>query len=61
MQNAHLRECLSSAHVREDTALVIAIQKILHAESIHRHWQSIQWAANSTRVAQSLGSQCLIQ
>jgi hypothetical protein len=29
--------------------LVIAIQKILHAESIRRHWRSIRWAANPTR------------
>ncbi len=30
-------------------SIAIAIQKILRAESIHRHWQSIQWAANPTR------------
>jgi hypothetical protein len=47
--NAHLHKCLSSAQAREDTALVIAIQKILHAEPIHCHWQSIQQAANPTR------------
>jgi hypothetical protein len=47
--NAHLHKCLSSARVREDTAWVIAIQKILHAESIHCHWQSIRWAANPSR------------
>jgi hypothetical protein len=49
LQNARLRECLSSAQVREVTALVIAIQKILHAESIRRHWQSIRRAANPAR------------
>jgi hypothetical protein len=49
LRNAHLRECLSSARVREDTALVIVIQKILHAESIHCRWQSVRRAANSTR------------
>jgi hypothetical protein len=39
LRNAHLRECLSSAQVREDTALVIAIQKIFREESIcHRCW-----------------------
>jgi hypothetical protein len=50
LRNAHLHKCLSSAQVSEDTALVIAIQKILHAESIRRHWHSIRWAANPTRV-----------
>jgi hypothetical protein len=49
LQNAHLRECLSSTQVREDTALVIAIQKILRAELIRCHWRSIQRAANLTR------------
>ncbi len=29
--------------------MVIAIQKILHAKSIHRRWQSIKQAANPTR------------
>jgi hypothetical protein len=38
LQNAHLPEFLSSACVREDTALVIAIQKILCAESIRHRW-----------------------
>jgi hypothetical protein len=38
LRNAHLRKCLSLAQVREDTALVIAIQKILHAETIHHRW-----------------------
>jgi hypothetical protein len=47
--NAHLRTCLFLAQVREDTALVVAIQKILHAESIHHCWWSIQQAANPTR------------
>jgi hypothetical protein len=47
--NAHVHECLSLAQVREDTALVIAIQKILCAESIRCPWQSIQRAANPTR------------
>jgi hypothetical protein len=49
LRNAHLCKCLSSAQVREDTASVIAIQKILHAESIHHCWRSIRWAANPTR------------
>jgi hypothetical protein len=49
LRNAHLRKCLSSAQVREDTALVIAIQKTLHAESICRHWRLIGRAANSSR------------
>jgi hypothetical protein len=49
LQNAYLRKCLSSARVREDTALVIAIQKILCAESIRCRWRSIQRAANPTR------------
>jgi hypothetical protein len=49
LRNAHLRECLSLAQVREDTALVIAIQKILHAKSIHRRWQLIRRAANPSR------------
>jgi hypothetical protein len=47
--NAHLHKYLSLALVREDTALVISIQKILHAESIRCHWQSIQQAAIPTR------------
>jgi hypothetical protein len=47
--NAHLHKCLSSAQVREDTALVIAIQKILCAESICCHWRLIQRVANPTR------------
>jgi hypothetical protein len=47
--NAHLRECLSWIQVRKDTALVIAIQKILRAESIHHHWWLIRWAANPSR------------
>ncbi len=47
--NVHLRECLSSAQVREDTASVIAIQKILHAESIRHHWRSVRRAANPNR------------
>jgi hypothetical protein len=47
--NAHLRECLSLAQVREDTALIIAIQKILRAESICRCWRLIRWAANPTK------------
>jgi hypothetical protein len=46
---AQTAEYLSSAGVREDTALVIATQKILRAESIRLHWRSIQWAANPTR------------
>jgi hypothetical protein len=45
-RNVHLRECLSSACVREYTASVIAIQKILCVESIHRRWQSVRQAAN---------------
>jgi hypothetical protein len=49
LQNAHLHKCLSSARVREDTALVIAIQKILRGESICCCWRSIQWAATPTR------------
>jgi hypothetical protein len=49
LQNAHLRECLSLAQVREDTALVIAIQKILRAGSISCRWRLIQRAANPTR------------
>ncbi len=49
LQNAHLPKCLSLARVSEDTALVIAIQKILRAESIHRRWWSIRWAASPTR------------
>jgi hypothetical protein len=47
--NAHMCECLSSAQVRDDKASVIAIQKILCAESIHYRWQSVQQAANPTR------------
>ncbi len=47
--NAHLCECLSSARVREDTALVIAIQKILRAELICCRWRLIWWAENPTR------------
>jgi hypothetical protein len=47
--NVHLRECLSSAQVRDDTASVIAIQKILCAESIHRCWRSVWQAANPNR------------
>jgi hypothetical protein len=39
--NAHLSQCLSLAQVREDTALVIAIQKILCAVSIRHCWRSI--------------------
>jgi hypothetical protein len=49
LRNAHLHKCLSSAQVREDTALVIAIQKTLHAESIRHHWWLIGRAANSSR------------
>jgi hypothetical protein len=49
LRNAHLCECLSAAQVREDTVLVIAIQKILRAESIHCCWRSMRWAANPTR------------
>ncbi len=37
--NVHLRERLASARVREDTASVIAIQKILRAESICCWWR----------------------
>jgi hypothetical protein len=47
--NLHLRECLSSAQVREDTASVIAIQKILCVESIRCHWRSVRQAANPNR------------
>ncbi len=54
LQNVHLRECLSLAQVREDTASIIAIQKILCAESIRCRWRSVQ-------EAQSHGPQCLIQ
>ncbi len=49
LRNAHLRECLSLAQVREDKALVIAIQKILCAGSIHRRWWLVRRAANPTR------------
>jgi hypothetical protein len=49
LQNAHLCKCLSLARVREDTALVIAIQKILRAKSIRRCWRPMQRAANPTR------------
>jgi hypothetical protein len=35
--------------VREDTVLVIAIQKILCAESIRHRWRLIRWAVNPTR------------
>jgi hypothetical protein len=49
LRNAHLHECLSLARVRENTALVFAIQKILRAESIHCHWWLIPRAANSSR------------
>jgi hypothetical protein len=47
--NVHLRECLSSAQVGEDTASVIAIQKILCAESICHCWHSVRRAANPNR------------
>jgi hypothetical protein len=47
LRNAHLHKCLSSARVREDTVLVIAIQMILRAELIRCRWRL--WAANSTR------------
>ena len=43
--NVHLRECLSSAWVREDTASVTAIQKILCVESIRCRWRLVQRAA----------------
>ncbi len=49
LQNAHLHKCLYSAQVREDTALVIAIQEILRAESIHCCWRPIRLAANPIR------------
>jgi hypothetical protein len=49
LRNVHLRECLSSAWVREDTASVIAIQMILCAESIHCRWRSVRQAANPNR------------
>ncbi len=49
LRNAHLHECLSLARVREDTALVIAIQKILHVESICHRRRLIRRAANPTR------------
>jgi hypothetical protein len=49
LRNAHLQECLSSAPVREDTALVFAIKKILCAESIRCCWRPIQQAAIPTR------------
>jgi hypothetical protein len=49
LQNAHLCKGQSLAQVREDTALVIAIQKILHAESICCQLRLIQWAANPFR------------
>ncbi len=49
LRYAHLCKCLSLAQVRKNTALVIAIKKILHAESIRRHWRLIRWAANPTR------------
>jgi hypothetical protein len=47
--NVHLRECLSSACVREDTASVIAIQKIFCAESFRHRWRSVRRAANPKR------------
>jgi hypothetical protein len=49
LQNVHLRECLSLVQVREDTASVIAIQKILRAESIHCHRRSVRRAVNPKR------------
>jgi hypothetical protein len=47
--NVHLRECLSSAQVREDTVSVIATQKILLAESICCRWRPVRRAANPNR------------
>jgi hypothetical protein len=49
LQNIHLRECLSLGQVREDTASLIAIQKILHAESIYCPWWSVWRVANPNR------------
>ncbi len=49
LRNAHLHECLSLALVRDATASVIAIQKILYAGLICCHWRSIQWTANPTK------------
>jgi hypothetical protein len=49
LQNIHLRERLALAQVREDTASVIAIQKILCEESICLRWWSVQQAVNSNR------------
>jgi hypothetical protein len=49
LRNAHLMECLSLVRVREDSASVIAIQKILHTESICHRWRSVQRAANPNR------------
>ncbi len=47
--NVHLRECLSSAWVREDTVSVIATQKIFRVESIRHHWRSVRGAVNLNR------------
>jgi hypothetical protein len=62
LRNKHLQEWLSSAQVREDTALVIAIQKeILRAESIIATGGQYNRQQTQLGAAQSLGSQCLIQ
>jgi hypothetical protein len=50
LRDVHVRECLSLAQVREDTALVIAIQKILCVESIPHRWRSVQHAVNPDRI-----------
>jgi hypothetical protein len=47
--NIYLRECLFSAQVREDTASIIAIQKILCAELICCRWRSVWRATNPNR------------
>ncbi len=50
LQNAHLRKCLSLAQVREDTVLVIAIQKILRVESTVT-WLTVPHPAGDTLYA----------
>jgi hypothetical protein len=49
LRNVHLRECLSSARVREDTASVIATRKILWVELIRCRWQSVRRTANPNK------------
>jgi hypothetical protein len=49
LRNVHLSECLSLAQVREDTASVIATQKIFCVESICHWWWSAWWAVSPNR------------